>query len=262
MFVPHWLCGASFCGLKGPTWSNLSRRQVATRWRYLSPRHAMAWHPSRIPCHAMASLAPACSDDLRPGLFCTTTEAAPTAKLGGTTCQCEVDGIQRPPIRIARQAALGAEIHHSVNGIVFLFVNTDFNHARIMEAKKKFKSTLRYHVDKTNIRLMSIPDGLEPHDSRTSDFQKLFRALENSMTLPLDKIIEEINEKEEQKVICLIVELLVHFLLDADKRYDIPRVALYPGLTITYALRYNSPALVSSNVLLSNGVNQAILDAL
>eukprot|EP01018_Ginkgo_biloba_P024404 Gb_02589 [translate_table: standard] len=242
------------------------------------------------PCHGMASLAPAYSGDLRSSLFYTTTEVAPTAKLGGTTCQCKTSRILHigglsgafsalPGTKLGsividgqtptRQAALGAEIHHSVffygfreNGIVFLFVNTNFNHTRIMEAKKKIKSTLRYHVDETNIRLMSIPDGLEPHDSRTLDFPKLLRALENNMTLPLDKLIEEINEKEEQKVTCLIVDLSVHYLLDADKHYDIPRVALYPGLTVTCALRYNSPALVSSNVLLSNGVNQAILDAL
>eukprot|EP01018_Ginkgo_biloba_P026917 Gb_17582 [translate_table: standard] len=179
--------------------------------------------PVASPCHGMASLAPASSGELRPGLFCTTTEVATTAKLGGTTCQCEVDGSNLPPsLHFAlhlnfRQAALGAEIHHSVffygfreNGIVFLFVNTDFNHTRIMEAKKKIKSTLQYHVDATNIRLMSIPAGLEPHDSQTSDFPKLLRALENSMTLPLDKLIEEINEKEEQKVTCLIVDLSVH----------------------------------------------------
>eukprot|EP01018_Ginkgo_biloba_P036067 Gb_27270 [translate_table: standard] len=140
------------------------------------------------------------------------------------------------------------------DGFLITFVNTDFNHARIMETKKKMKSTLKYHVDETNIRLKSIPDGLEPQDSRTLDYPKLFRALENSMVPSLDKLIEEINEKEEHKVTCLIVDLWVQYLLDVAKRYDIPRAALYAGLTATCALRYNSATLVSSNLLPSNGV--------
>eukprot|EP01018_Ginkgo_biloba_P036063 Gb_05348 [translate_table: standard] len=141
------------------------------------------------------------------------------------------------------------------DGFLITFVNTDFNHARIMETKKKTtKSTLKYHVDETNIRLKSIPDGLEPQDSRTLDYPKLFRALENSMVPSLDKLIEEINEKEEHKVTCLIVDLWVQYLLDVAKRYDIPRAALYAGLTATCALRYNSATLVSSNLLPSNGV--------
>eukprot|EP01018_Ginkgo_biloba_P036048 Gb_09277 [translate_table: standard] len=140
------------------------------------------------------------------------------------------------------------------DGFLITFVNTDFIHARIMEANKNIKSTLQYHVDETNIRLMSIPDGLEPQDSRTSDFPKVFRALENNMAPSLDKLIEEINEKEEHKVTCLIVDLWMQFLLDIAKRYDIPRAALYAGLTATCALRYNSATLVSSNLLPSNGV--------
>eukprot|EP01018_Ginkgo_biloba_P036058 Gb_05353 [translate_table: standard] len=140
------------------------------------------------------------------------------------------------------------------DGFLITFVNTDFIHARIVQAKKKMKSTLHYHVDETNIRLMSIPDGLGPQDNRTSDIPKLFRSLENSMVPSLDKLIQEINEKEEHKVTCLIVDLWVHFLLDVAKRYDIRRAALYPGLTATCALCYNSPTLVSSNILPSNGV--------
>eukprot|EP01018_Ginkgo_biloba_P036046 Gb_12036 [translate_table: standard] len=141
------------------------------------------------------------------------------------------------------------------DGFLITFVNTDFNHARIMEAKKKkIKSTLQYHADETNIRLMSIPYGLEPQDSRTSDIPKLLRALENSMAPSLDKLIQKINEKEEHKATCLIVDLWVQFLLDVAKRYDIPRAALYPGMTAACALRYNSPNLVSSNLLPSNGI--------
>eukprot|EP01018_Ginkgo_biloba_P036065 Gb_05346 [translate_table: standard] len=44
----------------------------------------------------------------------------------------------------------------------------------------------------------------------------------------LDKLIQEINEKEEHKVTCLIVDLSMHFLLDVANRYDIPRAALHP----------------------------------
>eukprot|EP01018_Ginkgo_biloba_P036292 Gb_10034 [translate_table: standard] len=123
-----------------------------------------------------------------------------------------------------------------------------------MEAKKKIKSTLQYHDDETNIRLMSIPDGLEPHDRRTSDLPKVFRALENSMVPSLEKLIQEINENEEHKVTCLIVDLAMPLQLDVAKRYDISRAALYPGQTAACALRYNIPTLVSSNLLPPNGV--------
>eukprot|EP01018_Ginkgo_biloba_P026907 Gb_02106 [translate_table: standard] len=98
------------------------------------------------------------------------------------------------------QGHINPMMHLSKNledGFLINSVNTNFNHARIMEAKKKIKSTLKYHVDEMSIKLMAIPNGLEPHNIQTSDFPKLLQALENSTTLFLDKLIEEINEKEE-----------------------------------------------------------------
>eukprot|EP01018_Ginkgo_biloba_P026916 Gb_17587 [translate_table: standard] len=244
------------CMRLGPRGSNLSGRQAAIHWRYLSPRHAMAWHPSLRPVPAIS--APACFAQ-RPKSPPQRSQVEPPVSarwmgLGELGALCplwrplfynyqtsrilHIGGLSGafsalPGTKLGSiviDAALKrVGVEPGSNGIVFLFVNTDFNHARIMEAKKKIKSTLQYHVDETNIRLMSIPDGLEPHDSQTSDFPKLLRALENSMTLPLDKLIEEINEKEEKKVTCLIVDLSVHFLLDADKRYDIQELLCIRG---------------------------------
>nr|ASK39404.1 UDP-glycosyltransferase [Ginkgo biloba] len=142
------------------------------------------------------------------------------------------------------------------DGFIVTFVNTDFNHARIFQANNMAKSGLSTDEVEIchNIRLVSISDGLAPQDSRT-DFAKLTNSMENCMGHSFHKLIEEINEKEQHNVTCLIVDINVAcWSLDIAKQYHIPSAAICPASAATYATFYNIPNLVSAGLLPSNGV--------
>eukprot|EP01018_Ginkgo_biloba_P036049 Gb_00346 [translate_table: standard] len=138
------------------------------------------------------------------------------------------------------------------DGFIITFVNTDFNHARIVEAKKKMKSPPPQE-EGTDIRMVSIPDGLSPHESRI-DFPKVYRTLENTARPRLHKLIHDINETEEHKVTCLIADMNCAWALDVAEEYGIPRAAFWPAQISTYAIISNCPSLISSGILTSKGV--------
>eukprot|EP01018_Ginkgo_biloba_P040973 Gb_00339 [translate_table: standard] len=152
------------------------------------------------------------------------------------------------------------------DGFVVTFVNRDDIHSRISDANyNKHKSPLS-QLEKTeaeNIRLVSISDGLDPQDRDQMDFREWATSMENGMKPSLHKLIEELNEREEHKVTCLIVDVnIACWALDLAKQYHIPSAAIWPASTATYATVYNIPNLVSSGLLPSNGVfkEQKIID--
>eukprot|EP01018_Ginkgo_biloba_P036029 Gb_36255 [translate_table: standard] len=134
----------------------------------------------------------------------------------------------------------------SSHGFIITFINTHFNHSRIIKANKS--------LTQENIRFMAIPDGLDEDDTRT-DFAKLANATEKTMGPFLHTVIHQINCQEDQhKVTCLIADFFASWALDVAKAYQIPRAAFWPGLISTYAIIYHIPALVSAGAIPSNGI--------
>jgi len=67
-------------------------------------------------------------------------------------------------------------------------------------------------------------------------------------------LIQLRNEKEEHKVIDLIIDVTLCFMLDALCLCDdVAITALWPALIATYGICYSTSALVSSGILPSNG---------
>eukprot|EP01018_Ginkgo_biloba_P036040 Gb_18329 [translate_table: standard] len=135
------------------------------------------------------------------------------------------------------------------DGFLVTFVNNEYNHSRIIEARKKMK----FPVDQDMIRLTSICDGFPPEDTRT-DMPKLLRAMENTMGLSVEKLIQKINDTEEHMVTCLIADMSVCYVLEVAKQFNIPRAVFNPALIGTCAVCYSCLSLVSSGILPSNGI--------
>jgi len=130
-------------------------------------------------------------------------------------------------------------------GFLISFVNTDYNHSRIAEAN----NTSNHQM----IRSVVVPDGLPSTDTRT-DIAKLCHVTENVIVPFLDNLIHQIKEEDKDSTVCLVVDVLASRALEIAQRHQIPKAALWTSLTATYALCYNMPALVSSQIIPSNGV--------
>ncbi|KAJ3705994.1 hypothetical protein LUZ61_009699 [Rhynchospora tenuis] len=92
------------------------------------------------------------------------------------------------------------ELSHSLveHGFKVTFVNTEFSHARILQALPKEGSNLK------GINLVSIPDGLGPGEDR-NDLGLLADGF-TKMPGHLEELIREINVKREDKIKWLIAD--------------------------------------------------------
>ncbi|KAA8547920.1 hypothetical protein F0562_004349 [Nyssa sinensis] len=79
------------------------------------------------------------------------------------------------------------------------FVNTEFNHKRVMNALSDKDSV------GDQIHLVSIPDGLEPWEDR-NDLGKLSEAIFQVMPGKLEELIEKINGSGSDNISCIIAD--------------------------------------------------------
>uniref|UniRef100_A0A0D6QRP3 Glycosyltransferase n=1 Tax=Araucaria cunninghamii TaxID=56994 RepID=A0A0D6QRP3_ARACU len=140
------------------------------------------------------------------------------------------------------------------DGFLITFVNTEFNHRRIVQANSENKFT----QDCCNkIRMISVPDGLPPEDSR-KDFVTLLQALEYSMgPSVIQNLIQEINDKEEEehKITCVIADYwFCYGLHDVAKFHQVSLAAFHASPAYICALRCSSSRLVSLGLLPSDGI--------
>ncbi|CAA2997188.1 UDP-glycosyltransferase 83A1-like, partial [Olea europaea subsp. europaea] len=87
------------------------------------------------------------------------------------------------------------------HGIKVTFVNTEFNHRRVVKALSETENT----QEKQCVKLVSIPDGLEPWEDR-NELGKLSEAILNVMPGKLEDLIEKINETDRDKIMCVIAD--------------------------------------------------------
>ncbi|KAL4184299.1 hypothetical protein AMTRI_Chr10g350 [Amborella trichopoda] len=84
------------------------------------------------------------------------------------------------------------------HGFIVTFVNTDFNHKRVLEAALKAHSQSHPNKGTGPIRLVSIPDGLKPDADRNQ----------------LETLIKEINGLEGDSVTCVVADVSTGWALD------------------------------------------------
>ena len=104
------------------------------------------------------------------------------------------------------------------HGIKVTFVNTEFIHAKLT-ASMPVKNE-----EKSPIRLVSIPDGLDPGDDRRNSMKLIDRVL-NFMPAHFKDLIEKINESDE---ISVIADITVGWALEVVEKMGIKRAAFSP----------------------------------
>lgn len=76
------------------------------------------------------------------------------------------------------------------HGCKVIFVNTDFDHKRVVSSMGEQQHSL----DESLLKLVSIPDGLGPNDDR-NDQGKLCETIPSTMPTTLEKLIDDIHSK-------------------------------------------------------------------
>lgn len=116
------------------------------------------------------------------------------------------------------------------HGFKITFVNTDFNHKRIVSAGVSKDSLMR----SSSFNLVSIPDGLDPEDERNAfEFPKLCQSMLLTMPAKLEELVRGINnnaaaDDDDDKIICFVTEFGMSWALEVAYKMGIKGAAFYP----------------------------------
>ncbi|GMY39796.1 UDP-glycosyltransferase 83A1-like [Fagus crenata] len=133
------------------------------------------------------------------------------------------------------------------HGIKVTFVNTEFIHAKLTA------SMAVKNEDKSPIRLVSIPDGLEPGDDR-KDFIKLKESVDKFMPAHFKDLIEKINKSDDDdQISCVIADATVGWALEVAEKMGIKRAALWPAGPGNLAFSLHIPKLIEGGIIDDKG---------
>ncbi|XP_075520760.1 7-deoxyloganetin glucosyltransferase-like [Primulina tabacum] len=113
-------------------------------------------------------------------------------------------------------------LHH--RGFFITFVNTEFNHNRLLRARGP-----EAVKDLEDFRFRTIPDGLPPSDKdATQDIPQLCDSLRRNGLPPFLELIKNLDESPDYpKVSCIVSDAVMSFTLDAAEQLGILEVVFY-----------------------------------
>ncbi|KAL9447909.1 hypothetical protein AB3S75_015398 [Citrus x aurantiifolia] len=133
------------------------------------------------------------------------------------------------------------------HGFRVTFVNTDYYHKRVVESLQG-KNYLE-----EQIRLVSIPDGMEPWEDR-NDFGKLIENFLKVMPGKLEELIEEINSREDEKIDCFIADGNMGWSLEVAKKMNVRGAVFWSSSAASVALVFRIPKLIDDGIIDSHGM--------
>lgn len=133
------------------------------------------------------------------------------------------------------------------HGFKITFVNTDFNHMRVLKAMSKNE----IDVDDDRIRLVSIPDGLELDEDRT-DIGKSNEAMWRVMPVKLQELIENMKN-EGNKIACVVAEGATGWAFEVAKNMGIKGLGFHPASATTLAVFLSIPKFIEDGIIDNNG---------
>ncbi|GER55530.1 UDP-Glycosyltransferase superfamily protein [Striga asiatica] len=116
-----------------------------------------------------------------------------------------------------------AKLLHS-RGFFITFVNTEFNHSRLLRARGP-ESLLGL----PGFQFRAIPDGLPPSDKdATQDIPQLCDSLTKNGLPPFLELIQNLNSSTDcPPVTCIVSDGVMSFTLDAAEKLNIPELYVY-----------------------------------
>ncbi|KAK8693349.1 hypothetical protein V6N13_070934 [Hibiscus sabdariffa] len=136
--------------------------------------------------------------------------------------------------------------HLVKQGIKISFVNTEFNHKRVIHAFGK-------NVDDSGLlQLVSVPDGLEDGEDR-NQLGKLTESLCRVMPRQLNDLIHKVNASDDDKISCVLADINLGLALDVAAELGIPTVAFWPASMFQLVLNLSIPRHIDERLIDENG---------
>ena len=132
------------------------------------------------------------------------------------------------------------------HGFKITFVNSDFSQERIV------KSFTGKDDGGDQIRLVSIPDGLEAWEDR-NDLGKLCEGMLRIMPKKLEELIQEINRTDDHKITCVIADGSMGWALEVAEKMGIKRTLFSPAAAAIMVLEYRIQKLIDDGILDNDG---------
>lgn len=131
-------------------------------------------------------------------------------------------------------------------GFKITFVNTEFNHERLVAAlPKELEGADQIH-------LVTIPDGLGPGEDR-NDFLLQVEAMLKFMPGFLEALIEETDKESEDKITCFIADVSIAWSFEVAGKKGFRLGAFWPANAGTLATMLSIPWLIEEGIIGEDG---------
>ncbi|KAF0933080.1 hypothetical protein E2562_013823 [Oryza meyeriana var. granulata] len=125
-----------------------------------------------------------------------------------------------------------AKLLHA-RGFDVTFVNTEYNHARLVRTRGAAAV-----ASIPGFRFATIPDGLPPSDDDdvTQDIPSLCRSTKETCLGPFRRLLAQLNDPAtgHPPVTCIVSDVVMGFSMDAAKELGLPYVQLWTASSISY----------------------------
>ncbi|OAY63418.1 UDP-glycosyltransferase 83A1, partial [Ananas comosus] len=141
------------------------------------------------------------------------------------------------------------ELSHCLadQGVEITFVNTEFDHGRIVAALGK------HELESDRVRHVSVPDGLAPDEDR-NNLGRLVEGLHKSMPASLEEVIRKNNENcGGNKITCVIVDHNMAWALEIAEKLGVCCVVFWPMCAAILALIMSTPKLIDDGIIDEEG---------
>lgn len=132
------------------------------------------------------------------------------------------------------------------NGIKVTFVNSEFNHQRIL------KSFLESDNTQQLADLASIPDGMEPWEDR-NELRKFIESIFRVMPGELEALIERINGSQGDKITYIVADGAVGWAFEVAEKLGLRSAVFWPATAASLAAVFSVPRLISERLIESDG---------
>ncbi|KAE8694170.1 putative UDP-Glycosyltransferase superfamily protein [Hibiscus syriacus] len=130
-------------------------------------------------------------------------------------------------------------------GIKISFLNTEFNHKRVLDAFGKNVAVNGL------LRLVSVPDGLEDGEDR-NQLGKFNERLREVMPRQLKEFIHKVNASDDDKISCVLAYLCIGFGVNVAAELEIPTVGFWPASVFQLMLLLSIPKLINDGLIDEN----------
>ena len=135
------------------------------------------------------------------------------------------------------------------HGCKVTFVNTEFNHKRVVGAMNE-----KVNLVGSSVELISIPDGLGPEDDR-NNMAGLALAILSTMPSALEKVIRDINALDggSNRITGIIADLNMAWALEIAQKLGIKGALLNSTSVVVFVLEENMQKLIGDGIMDRDG---------